>query len=197
MESIWRRRMVDFAVVACFYSGGVHLQITPHHLAESRFAGTLFLLDGAFFIAIATWLSIRASAMAWRAAGILAMATTLAYATSRTVGIPGMHAEPWDVLGLSTSSLQLAIAGIAVAMIGLRRLTHVNVGRMRMLAGALLIVVVAGAAYAVVPATGFGTAGNDVDGHSDGVMDNTGVVGGIVEMESDGITGNAAVPAEP
>jgi hypothetical protein len=184
--------MIDFAVVACFYSGGVHLQITPHHLSESRFFGTVFLLDGAFFIAIAAWLSIRQSATAWRAAGSLAAMTTLAYVVSRTVGIPGMHEETWDVLGLTTTALQVAVAGVAVAMIGIGRLMQVHIGRVRMLAGTGLLVLVTGTTYAFVPAAAVGPAPSDA--HGVGVVTEV-VDPRLVEMEPDDIAGNAAIPA--
>lgn len=184
--------MADLAVVACFFSGGVHLQITPHHLEESRFFGTLFLLDGVLFIAFASWLSIRTSPSAWRAAGSLSVLTSLAYFASRTIGIPGMHAETWDLLGLTTTAAQVAVAGVAAGMIGIRRLGSLEIARPRLVAGAAVLVLAAGTVYALTPALLPDRMGN-VDGHGEGALEESVADRSLVEMETDGLVGNGVI----
>ena len=60
---------------------------------------------------------------AWRAAGTLSAVTILAYLISRTVGIPGMHYEPWDFTGIVTSGIEavVAITALAAGLVGGRR----------------------------------------------------------------------------
>jgi hypothetical protein len=97
------------------FAGGVHLALAPHHLGESTVMGWLFLADGAALLLAAGFLMLSGRVWAWRAVGAVAAITILAYLTSRTIGLPGLHYEPWDLTGIVTSGIEGFVAVSALA----------------------------------------------------------------------------------
>jgi FtsP/CotA-like multicopper oxidase with cupredoxin domain len=101
-------------------AGIVHLWVSPHHLHESLPLGLAFVADGIVLLAISIGVFFGKE-VARKFAPAVCLATAAAYVLSRTTGIPGGHAESWDLLGIATSSLEMAVAAWAVApFFGLR-----------------------------------------------------------------------------
>lgn len=90
-------------------AGLVHFWISPHHLHESLPLGLAFVANGLALIAVAYGVLVG-NRFARRFAPVLCLATVVAYVLSRTTGLPGGHAETWDLLGIATSSVEMLVA---------------------------------------------------------------------------------------
>ncbi len=104
------------------FAGGVHLALAPHHLRDHSLYGWLFVAIGSALLLAGAWLVLTGNVWAWRVAGMLAATTIVAYLVARTVGLPGLHQEPWDVRGIVTSSVEavVAISALAAGLAGSR-----------------------------------------------------------------------------
>ena len=107
------------------FAGVVHLALAAHHFEEATWLGVAFLGDGLGLTVVGTWLMLADSRGTRRAAGFLAALTALAYLGSRTIGLPGMHREGWDGLGLVTAISELLI--FASLFLSARRHSESNV----------------------------------------------------------------------
>lgn len=105
------------------FAGGVHLALAPGHLRESTVVGWLFAADGALLLLVGGWLVLTGRVWAWRTVGVIAAANVLAYLISRTVGLPGLHLESFELRGVVTSSLEgiVALSALAAGFVGDRR----------------------------------------------------------------------------
>ncbi|MCU1655422.1 MAG: hypothetical protein JWO57_78 [Pseudonocardiales bacterium] len=107
------------AVVGLAGIGLIHLLYLPGELTGEQYLGTLFLV---LAFVIAEMLVRTDDRRAWRAAGLLAGAMMLDYATSRLVDLPGEHGED---IGRWLQPLSLAgvlVEGV-VALLVVARLT--------------------------------------------------------------------------
>ena len=107
----------------CAASAGVHLALVPDHLRESLALGLAFALSAGALAA--TCLFVRNPRHDWWApitAGSLLSLTAVAYALSRSTGIPWLipHAEHLDALGLATSAAEV-VAALAAALLITRK----------------------------------------------------------------------------
>jgi len=102
------------------FAGGVHLALAPEHLRESTVLGWLFVADGAALLLVGGWLVLTGRVWAWRTAGAICAATVLAYLISRTVGLPGLHQEAFDLRGIVVSSMEglVAVSALAAGFVG-------------------------------------------------------------------------------
>jgi hypothetical protein len=98
----------NLVIVACAASAGVHAGLVLAHLGEDPKLGVAFALAAVLLLAVTvalvrTNLPRRPAALA---GGLLA-ALIVAYAASRTVGLPlaREHTEPLDALGLVTQAV--------------------------------------------------------------------------------------------
>jgi hypothetical protein len=91
------------------FAGVVHLALAGSHFEEVTWLGVAFLGDGLGLTILGVWLLLANSPGTRRAAGFLAAVTALAYLGSRTIGLPGMHREGWDGLGVVTTISELLI----------------------------------------------------------------------------------------
>jgi hypothetical protein len=102
------------------FAGGVHLALAPEHLRESMVHGWLFVATGASLLLVGGWLVLTGRVWAWRVAGVISAGTVLAYLLSRTIGLPGMPVEAFDLRGIVTSSIEgfVALSALAAGLVG-------------------------------------------------------------------------------
>jgi hypothetical protein len=110
-----------FTVVSlCAASAGVHVALVPEHLRESLALGLAFALSaGALAATSLVVRNPRHDSWAPLTAGAVLFLTAMAYALSRSTGIPWLipHAEHLDVLGLATSAAEVVAALAATLLI--------------------------------------------------------------------------------
>jgi hypothetical protein len=93
----------------------IHIVLVPAHLREAPYAGALFIALSAASLALAAVIVVRDHPMVWLAAGGLAASAIVAYALSRSVGLPMMSDDVGDwvnPLGIGA----LCAEAIAVAL---------------------------------------------------------------------------------
>lgn len=107
-------------IVVCAASAGVHAALAPAHVEESLVLGGGFAVAAVALVAVAFWLSAgpRRELLAADAATLLLLGLIVAYAVSRTVGLPigGEGVERVDVTGAVTQVAQLVGLGAALLM---------------------------------------------------------------------------------
>lgn len=108
----------------------IHLELTPMHLAETRYIGVLFAVgNGLLLVALALLFSRRHETAGWLLGAAVCGGELVGFVLSRTVGLPlDYHgtwtAEPEDYLGLA--SLLCELVFLAVAAIRLRPVIHLG-----------------------------------------------------------------------
>jgi hypothetical protein len=134
----------QWLTAACLaIAAGVHIAIAPEHLHEAPYAGVLFLLLATAALASAGVLLTTNHPLAWASAAALSLAALVAYALSRSVGLPmlGDDVGDWvNPLGLVAVASETAVLLIAAH-------AQMSSGRYR-------IVTVTDRLYTVVPAGG-------------------------------------------
>jgi hypothetical protein len=109
------RDLADASAVACAAAAGVHAALVLPHAHESgRLAAAFVLATLALGIASLA-LATAPGPEVYAASAAVLLAVALAYLLSRTTGLPGLaHDEPFDVLGVATSSVEAATAVLAL-----------------------------------------------------------------------------------
>lgn len=109
----------DFCAVACAASAGVHAALVVPHLHESVALAAAFAVAAAALGVAALGQAILASASADAAVAVLLLGVAVAYGLSRTTGLPvlAVPPEPFDALGVATSCVELAAAGVALRLL--------------------------------------------------------------------------------
>lgn len=109
----------DFCAVACAASAGVHAALVVPHLHESVALAAAFAFAAAALAVAAIGQAILASASADAAVAVLLLGVAVAYGLSRTTGLPvlAVPPEPFDALGVATSCVELAAAGVALRLL--------------------------------------------------------------------------------
>ena len=99
---------LDVVVVSCAVSAGVHVALVPEHMREAPQLGVAFgvsvvLLGGAV-------IALASGARAARMTALLLAGLLVAYAASRTTGIPWIEpdAEPVDAVGVAAKLAEAA-----------------------------------------------------------------------------------------
>ena len=99
---------LDVVVVSCAVSAGVHVALVPEHMREAPQLGVAFgvsvvLLGGAV-------IALASGARAARMTALLLAGLLVAYAASRTTGIPWIEpdAEPVDAGGVAAKLAEAA-----------------------------------------------------------------------------------------
>ena len=120
-------------VLAAAVSAGIHAGLVPEHLAEMPLLGVSFIVTVLALLAIAAALAIRpeaqlpASLAAFLFAGLI-----LAYAASRTTGLPVLEPEPErvDAIGIVTVAVQL-VGLLAALWLTATAASHLEISEFR------------------------------------------------------------------
>jgi hephaestin len=98
------------ALAACLVAAIAHLPVTPSHLTEAPYIGVLFVLLEVACVALALLLQVRANRLVALLVAGLGAAAIVAYAVSRSVGLPliqddiGNWADPLGVLSVAAEA---------------------------------------------------------------------------------------------
>ncbi|MEU8964203.1 hypothetical protein AB0C89_21210 [Streptomyces sp. NPDC048491] len=101
-------------------AGAVHIPVIPQHLQEAPYIGALFIVLTAVCLGLALGLPGYDSTTLWAASGLVTAATVLAYALSRTVGLPqigddvGNWTDPLGLAAIASEGLTAALAATAL-----------------------------------------------------------------------------------
>jgi hypothetical protein len=113
-------------IAACAASAGAHAALVPEHLRESPALGASFVLSVVLLLAAVVALTIRPGdrRAAAAAAGLL-VGLIVAWALSRTTGLPGLEPEPEPADAVSVATKLVEGIGLAFAL----RLSLITGGR--------------------------------------------------------------------
>lgn len=98
-------------------TAGVHIALAPAHLREAPYAGALFIALSATALINAVLLARSDRELVWLAAGLVSITAPLAYAASRSVGLPSLRDDVGDwpnPLGVAAIVSEIATALIVV-----------------------------------------------------------------------------------
>jgi hypothetical protein len=116
IDSPWRYPTAGLALVA----GLAHVPVTPEHLREAPYIGVMFIVLTTACVLLATAILIVDSVLVWTALGVTTMVAAVAYAISRTVGLPlmaddvGNWLEPLGIVSVVTETAVSALAMVAL-----------------------------------------------------------------------------------
>ena len=124
MHQSERRRGVAVAVViaACAASAGAHAGLVPEHLRESPALGGAFIVSVAALLGVVVALAIRPrQPHAIAAAAVLLAGLLVAWAASRTSGLPWLEPHPELVDAVSVATKVVEAIGLACALVLIRQ----------------------------------------------------------------------------
>lgn len=109
------------AIAAAFVNLGIHLALTPDHLAEKLYIGVLFVIGSALLGGVMVGLASdrdRLRTLAWVGGAVVCAVEFILFVFSRTTGLPQGYLENWlgapeDLLGLASLVVELLFIGCA------------------------------------------------------------------------------------
>jgi hypothetical protein len=117
-----RRTLLAYVALCSAAAATIHLAVVWPHANESLLLGVLFALAGAFQLAWAPLVLVRPSRRVLAAGAVVNAGIALAWAVSRTVGLPfGPEAWSPEPVGLADSAATIFELAIATGAVILRR----------------------------------------------------------------------------
>jgi hypothetical protein len=116
IDSPWRYPAAGLALVA----GLAHVPVTPEHLREAPYIGVMFIVLTTACVLLAAAILIVDSVLVWTTLGVTTMVAVVAYAISRTIGLPlmvddvGNWLEPLGIVSVVTETAVSALAVLAL-----------------------------------------------------------------------------------
>jgi hypothetical protein len=101
-------------------AGLAHVPVTPEHLREAPYIGVMFIVLTTACVLLAAALLIVDSVLVWSTLGVTTMVAVVAYAVSRTIGLPlmaddvGNWLEPLGIVSVVTETAVSALALVAL-----------------------------------------------------------------------------------
>ena len=83
-----------FAIIAIVASGVIHLVEAPDAFGDARYKGILFVAQGLGALGAAVGIYRAGQGWGWVLGVLVAGGALIGYVLSRTVGLPGLPAEP-------------------------------------------------------------------------------------------------------
>jgi hypothetical protein len=96
----------------------IHLFNANEALGDATYKGALFIANGLGAIIAAIGIARHEKSWGWNLAALIAASSSLAYIASRTIGLPGLPAEPdaWlEPLGFASLLAEIAFVGVFIA----------------------------------------------------------------------------------
>lgn len=126
------RTLVIAGIALILITGLVHLIDAPDAFEEATYKGVLFVLNalGALIAAIGIWRGQRLSG--WVLGLVVAAGALLGYVLSRTVGLPGLPAEPdewFEPLGVVSMIAEVLMTVLALWVLQSRQPAAEQLGR--------------------------------------------------------------------
>jgi hypothetical protein len=107
-----------FAIGLAIMIATIHLFTANEALGDATYKGVLFIANGLGAIVAAIGISRNEKQWGWNLAALIAAGSSLAYVASRTLGLPGLPAEPdawFEPLGFASLLSELAFLGVFLA----------------------------------------------------------------------------------
>jgi hypothetical protein len=118
------------AIAAILGTGLIHILEAQDAFGDARYKGILFVANGLGALVAAFGLYINRRGMGWVLGLLVAGGALLAYVASRTVGLPGLPAEPdaWlEPMGVAS----LVCEGVFVVLFAVARREGISQGASR------------------------------------------------------------------
>ena len=114
------RTVTWLGIILILIAGLVHFIEAPDAFEEMTYKGVLFILNGLGAIIAAIGIYRGSRSWGWTLGLIVAFVTIIGYVASRTIGLPGLPAEPdaWlEPLGVVSVLAEAVFAGIALKVL--------------------------------------------------------------------------------
>lgn len=96
----------------------IHLFNANEAIGDATYKGALFIANGLGAIIAAIGIARYEKNWGWNLAALIAVSSSLAYIASRTIGLPGLPAEPdawFEPLGFASLLAEIAFVGVFIA----------------------------------------------------------------------------------
>jgi hypothetical protein len=104
-------------VFVCAASAGIHAGLVPEHLREEPRMGVAFVISVAVLLAVGAAVVLRPTDRGvTRAAALVLGGLVVAYAASRTTGIPLLAPDSEAVDGVGLAAVSIELAGLVLAL---------------------------------------------------------------------------------
>jgi hypothetical protein len=112
---------IDFIILACAVSAGIHGALAPDHFEEGTGAGLGFVAATVLLAVFAAYLTRRPTQLALAATAAVFAGLIASYGLAITTGVPILHPEPEAVDGLALFTKAVEGIGLLLAASQLRR----------------------------------------------------------------------------
>ncbi len=115
-----RSTQVNFTILAVglmIVTSAIHLFNANEAMGDATYKGALFIANGLGAIIAAIGIARHEKSWGWNFAALIAAISSLAYIASRTIGLPGLPAEPdaWlEPLGFASLLAEIAFVGVFI-----------------------------------------------------------------------------------
>lgn len=117
MDTRVTRGVVWAGIILILITGLIHLVDAPDSFEEATYKGILFILNGVGAIVAAVGIYRGVKSWGWSLGLVVAAGALIAYIISRTIGLPGLEAEPdawFEPLGLASMVVEALFTALAV-----------------------------------------------------------------------------------
>jgi CHASE2 domain-containing sensor protein len=112
---------IDFVILACAVSAGIHGALAPDHFEEGTGAGLGFVAATVLLAVLAAYLTRRPTQLSLAATAAVFAGLIASYGLAITTGVPILHPEPEAVDGLALFTKAVEGIGLLLAASQLRR----------------------------------------------------------------------------
>ena len=117
MDTRVSRGLVWAGIILILATGLIHFVDAPDSFEDATYKGILFILNGVGAIVAAVGIYRGVKSWGWSLGLVVAAGALIAYIISRTIGLPGLEAEPdawFEPLGLASMIVEALFTILAV-----------------------------------------------------------------------------------